>query len=63
MVPTEFGKLRFAKSTNSGVSKVMTEVACDTRERSTWTDPKKNVLFFRTGPPNVADMSFRLNGS
>ena len=55
--------MRFAKSTNSGVSKVMTEVACDTRERSTWTDPKKNVLFFRTGPPNVADMSFRLNGS
>ena len=41
----------------------MTDVACETRERSGCTDAKKNVLFFLIGPPNVADMSCRLNGS
>ena len=41
----------------------MTEVACEIRDRSGCTDAKKKVWFFQIGPPIVADMSWRLNGS
>jgi hypothetical protein len=41
----------------------MTDVACEMRDRSGCTDPKKKVRFRLIGPPTVADMSWRLNGS